>query len=124
MSQTVQTNASERTLPKLQERLNFNGSDEQFQKYLNISLSNRGTEWREVFEMYYGINRPRVHPKRILRELNLTVYSLTHIRKIVLNLTEKEIAELIKKEKDENSYELQTEQEKGTSYEPEIDTQN
>ena len=87
-----------KTLPALKSRLNFTGSDEQFKKCLNISLSNRGEEWRQVFEMYYGINRTRSTPKKIYMELGITPFTQTKIRNNVLERMVEDFSEFRKTE--------------------------
>lgn len=84
-----------KTLPSLQSRLNFTGSDEQFKKYLNIALSNRGDVWRDVFEMYYGINRVRCSPQKIYEQFGISTYTQSKIRKNVMERIEEEISQLI-----------------------------
>ena len=83
-----------KTLPALKSRLNFTGSDEQFKKCLNISLANRGDEWRQVFEKYYGINCAPSSPQKIFAELGIPTYTQAKIRNNVLERLEEDFSQL------------------------------
>lgn len=87
-----------RTLPELQNRLQYTGSDEQFREYLNRALSNRGDDWKTMFEMYYGINQPKKTVKQICKQFGTPSFVFTKIRANVMDRLAEEINLMMKSE--------------------------
>ena len=85
-----------RTLPELQKKLHFKGSDEKFKKYVTSALLNRGPIYREIFQLYYGINCKKYDIHKIC--YMFPGCDVPNIRKLVMNRLEHEISEMIASE--------------------------
>lgn len=82
-----------RTLPKLQNKLHFKGTDEKFKQYVTSALKNRGPVYREIFQFYYGINCKKYDIQKICDMF--PGCDVPNIRKLVMNRLEHEISEMI-----------------------------
>lgn len=78
-----------KTLPGLQKKLNYQGSDATFKKYVLAALKNRGDIYSEAFKKYYGIGCKKRTAEQILEEL--PIYDIYSIKNLVMHCIEKEI---------------------------------
>lgn len=88
---------STRTLPELQKKLHFKGSDKKFKEYVNLALMNRGPVYQEIFKLYYGIGCKKLDIQKICE-----MYpgcNVPQIRILVWNRLVHEISIMISNEK-------------------------
>ena len=88
---------TKKTLPNLQKKLHYSGSDAVFKQYVLSALENRGPLHSKVFRMYYGIDCQKYKPEKIAEEL--PVYNVYHIKNMVMSRLEKEIKAMMEETK-------------------------
>lgn len=84
-------------LQSLKKQLKFNGSDEAFLELVNKSLEKIAPIYRQVFEMFYGINCEPVNSKTISETIGLPSGNICLIRKLVLDLCKKDFSNISNK---------------------------
>ncbi len=78
------------TLPELQKKLHFKGSDEKFKEYVVLALMNRGPVYQDIFKLYYGIDCKKCDVQKICE-----MYpgcNVPQIRNLVMNRLEHDIS--------------------------------
>ena len=85
-----------KTLPNLQKKLNYIGSDETFKQYVLSALNNRGPVYSKAFKMYYGIDCKKCSPEEITEELS--VYDVHGLKRMVMKCIEKEIKSMLEEQ--------------------------